>query len=65
MAYYVELFMIGAIAGVDSVTIDSMDATSANSNVRQNYMYSYMHEVFYFNSHIFSSLYFLKIVGRI
>ena len=36
----VELCMLGAIAGIDTVILDCIDANSANWNVRQNYIHS-------------------------
>ena len=36
----VELCMLGAIAGIDTVVIDCIDANSANWNIRQNYIHS-------------------------
>ena len=36
----VEFCMVGAVAGIDTVLIDRIDAKSANWNVRQNYIHS-------------------------
>ena len=40
MGSNVELCMQGAIAGIDTVILDCIDATSANWNVQQNYIHS-------------------------
>ena len=32
--------MLGAIAGIDTVTVDCIDANSVNWNVRQNYIHN-------------------------
>ena len=36
----VELCMLGAIAGIDAVILDCIEANSANWNVRQNYIHT-------------------------